>query len=71
MLGKENYMNITTWQIDSQEKLLIEITRELDGVLKMILNICTIYTKYLNQPKNADKQYHQIRIVALGLEQEM
>ena len=27
------------WQIDSQEKLMIEIDRDLDEILLMILNI--------------------------------
>ena len=29
--------------------------KDLDGVLKMILDMNTIYTKYLNQANNADK----------------
>lgn len=45
--------------------------RNLNGVLKIILDIPTIYTKYLNQANNADKQYNQIQTVALGLKQEL
>ena len=45
--------------------------RNPNGVLKMILDMRTIYTKYLNQANNADKQCNQIRTVALGLEQEL
>ena len=37
----------------------------------MILDIRTIYTKYLNQANNTDKQYNQIQTIALGLEQEL
>ena len=37
----------------------------------MILNICTIYTKYLNQANNVNKQYNQIHTIALGLEQKL
>ena len=42
-----------------------------DKILKMILVICTIYTKFLNQVNNTNKQYNQIGIVALRLEQEL
>ena len=42
-----------------------------NGVLKMILNMHTIYTKYLNQTNNADKQYNQIQTVTLRLEQKL
>ncbi len=45
--------------------------RNPDGVLKMILDMRTIYTEYLDQANNADKQYNQIRSVASGLEQEL
>ena len=70
-LVEENRKNTAAWQINSQEKLLIEMNRNPDTVLKMILDMCTIYTKYLNMANNADKQYNQISTIALGLEQEL
>ena len=39
--------------------------------MKIVLDIRTIYIKYLNQANNANKWYNQIWIVALGLEQEL
>ena len=70
-LVEKDRENTAAWQIDSQEKLFTEMDRNPDGVLKMILDMRTIYTKYLNQANNADKQCNQIRTVALGLEQEL
>lgn len=70
-LTEENRKNTIIWQIDSWEKLFTEIDRNSDRILKIILDIPTIYTKYLNQANNADKLYNQIWIVALGLEQEL
>ena len=52
--------NIAAWQINSQEKLFIKINKNLNGVLRIILDIYTIYTKYMNQANNADKQYNQV-----------
>ena len=71
MLTKKNHKNITAWQINSQEKLFIEMDKNLDGVLKIILDMHIIYTKYLNQAYNANKQYNQIWIIALALEQKL
>lgn len=51
--------------------LFIEIDSNSDKFLKMILDMRTIYIKYLNQLNNANKYYHQIRIIALRLEQEL
>ena len=48
ILAEESQKNTAAWQIDSQEKLFIEMDRNSDGVLKMILDMRTIYTKYLN-----------------------
>ena len=45
--------------------------RNPDGVLKIILDMCIIYTEYLNQANNADKQCNQIWTVALVLEQKL
>ena len=36
----------------------------------MILDMHTIYTKYMNQASNATKQYNQIQTVILGIKQE-
>ena len=47
-LAEEDCDNIATWQIDSREKLLIEMDKDPDGVLTMILDMRNIYTKYLN-----------------------
>ena len=59
-LAEEDRKTTAAWQIDSREKLFIEMDGNPDGVLKMILDMCTIYTKYLNQANNADEQYNQI-----------
>ena len=59
-LAEEDRENNAAWQINSQEKLFTEMDRNPDGVLKMILDMRTIYTKYLNQANNADEQYNQI-----------
>ena len=37
----------------------------------MILDMCNIYIKYLNQANHADKQCKKIQTIALGLEQEL
>ena len=70
-LAEDDRENTAAWQIDSREKLFTEMDRNPDGVLKMILDMRTIYTEYLDQANNADKQYNQIRTIALGLEQEL
>ncbi len=54
-LAEENGNNITTWQINSQEKLLTELDKDSDRVLMMILDMYNIYTKYLNQANHADE----------------
>ncbi len=70
MLAKEDCDNTAAWRIDSREKLLTEIDKDPDEVLTMILDMCNIYTKYLNQAKHADEQCKEIRTIALELEQE-
>ncbi len=70
MLAEKDCNNIAAWQIDSREKLLIEMDKDLDGVLTMILNISNIYTKYLNQANYANKLCKEIQTIILGLEQE-
>ena len=54
-LAEEDCDNTATWQIDSQEKLLTEMDKDLDGVLTMILDMRNIYTKYLNQANHTDE----------------
>ena len=70
-LAEEDRDNTAAWRIDSQEKLLTEMDKDPDRVLTMILDMCNIYTKYLNQANHADKQCKKIRTIALGLEQEL
>ena len=69
-LTEEDHEKTAAWRIDRQEKLFTEMDRNADGVLKMILDMRTIYIEYLNQANNTDKQCNQIWTVALGLEQE-
>lgn len=42
-----------------------------NGILRMILNMYTIYTKYLNEANHINKQYNQISIITLTLQQEL
>ena len=70
-LGEEDRDNTAAWRIDSREKLLTEMDKNLDGILTMILDMRNIYTKYLNQANHADKQCKEIQTIALGLEQEL
>lgn len=59
-LAKKDGENTATWQIDNDEKLLIEIDRDPYIVSKMFFDIHTIHTKYINQVNYADQQYNQI-----------
>ncbi len=70
-LAEEDCDNTTTWRINSREKLLTEMDKDPDRVLTMILDMCNIYTEYLNQANHADEQCKEIRTIALGLEQEL
>lgn len=69
MLAEHDCNNIVIEQIDRWKKLLIEIDKDLDDILKIIPNKRNIFTKYLNQTNYAYKQYKEIRIITLGLEQ--
>lgn len=69
MLAEKNCKNIITQQINSQKKLFTKIVKKPNGGLKIILDMPIIYTKYLNQANNVDKQYNQILTVALELKQ--
>ena len=50
---------------------MIEIDRDLDGVLSMILDMRKTYTEYFDQANKADDQRNQFRTCALGLEQDL
>ena len=68
---EQEHNNAAAWQIDSLERLLAEIEKDLEGVLSMILDMRSIYTEYLNEANEADKKRDEIRTRALGLEQEL
>ena len=68
---EQEHNNTAAWQIDSLERLLAEIEKDPEGVLSMILDMRSIYTKYLNKANEADKKRDEIRIRALELEQEL
>ena len=55
-LAEEDRDNTANWRIDNREKLLIEMDKDPNGVLIMILDMRNIYTKYLNQANHANKQ---------------
>ncbi len=59
-LAEKDCVNTAAWRINSQEKLLTEIDIDLDGVLMMILDMCNIYTNYMNQANYVDKQCKKI-----------
>ena len=67
-LAEKDRDNTVAWRINNQEKLLIEMDKDPNGVLTIILDIRNIYTKYLNQANHANKQCKKIRTIALGLE---
>ena len=46
--AEKDCKNAAIWQIDSQKNLFIEMNKNPNEVLKMILDMRTIYTKYLN-----------------------
>ncbi len=71
MLAQEKLTNAAAWQIDNLERLLAKIEKDLDGVLSMILDMWSIYTKYLDQANKADKERNEIHTRVLGLEQEL
>ncbi len=48
MLAEDNHKNTATWQINSQEILFTKIDRNPNRILKMILDMRIIYTKYLD-----------------------
>ncbi len=62
-LTQEEHTNATAWQIDNLESLLAEIKNDLKEVLSMILNIQSIYTKYLDQSNEIDKECNKICIL--------
>lgn len=48
IFAKKDDNHTTAWQIDSREKLLIEINKDPEEVLTIILDLRNIYTTYLN-----------------------
>ena len=67
---EKEHKNAADWQIDSLEKLLVEIEKDDKGVLSIILDIRSIYPKYLNKANKANKKRDEIYTCALELEQE-
>lgn len=70
-LAQEGYTNAAAWQIDNLEILLVKIEKDPEGVLSIILDMQSIYTKYLEQANKGDIEHDEIHICALGLEQEL
>ncbi len=70
-LAQEEHTNVAAWRIDNLERLLAKIEKDPKGVLSMILDMQSIYTKYLDQANKADKERDDIHTCALGLEQEL
>ena len=68
---EQEHNNAAAWQIDSLERLLAEIEKDPKGVLSMILDMRSIYTKYLNKANEANKKRDEIRTRVLELEQEL
>ena len=68
---EQEHNNATAWQIDSLKRILAKIEKDPKGVLSMILDIWSIYTKYLNKANKADKERNEIRTCTLELEQEL
>lgn len=71
MFAEKDQNNTEAQQINYQKKLLTERDKNPNGVLTMILDMHTIYIKYLNQANNADKKCNPIRIILLKLEQKL
>ena len=65
---KQEHNKAAAWQIDSLERLLVEIEEDPKGVLYMILDMRSIHTKYLNKAIKANKKRNGVRICALELE---
>ena len=55
MLTEKDCDITATWQIDSRERLLIEINKDSNGILTIILDMRNIYIKYLNQANYTNK----------------
>lgn len=49
-----NRSNTATWAINIQAKLFIEINKDPDRVLTMIVDMRNIYTKYMNQSNHVN-----------------
>ena len=52
---EQKYDNVAVWQIDSLKRLLAKMDKDPKRVLSIILDMQSIYTKYLNKANKADK----------------
>ena len=68
---KQKYNNATTWQIDSLKRLLTEIEKDSKRVLSKILDMRSIYIKYLKKTNRANKKRDKICTYTLKLKQEL
>lgn len=64
----KKYINTIAWHIHSLERLLVEIEKDLKRVLFVILDMQSIYIKYLDQTYKADKKHNKICSCILRLE---
>lgn len=55
MLIQKEYTHTIAWQIDSLKWLLIKIKKDLEKILFLILNIWSIYIKYLDKANKKNK----------------
>ncbi len=60
MFTQKEHTNVAAWQIDNLKRLLAKIEKDPKKVLSMILDMQSIYTKYLNQANKADKECNEI-----------
>ena len=68
---EQEHNNAAAWQINSLERLLAEIGKDPKGVLSIILDMQSIYTKYLNKINKVNKKRDEIYTCILRLEQEL
>lgn len=70
-LTEKNSKNTVVWQINNSKKLNTKMDKNPNRVLTIILDMHTIYTKYLNETNHMNKQYNQILIIVLKLEYKL
>ena len=51
--------------------MFVKIEKDFGGVLSIILNMWSIYTKYLGHTNKANKKYNKIHTCILRLKQEL